>query len=176
MVDVIVQGKPVEGQGDAPKTKDRKLKQGATHYHAGRRYVGGESVPLTDEQAAAFSDKLEADEDAQRTKQNEGPGVETNFDPENEDFKKAQALRAVPTSHTPQDIGAKSPTPGMPDINPGNDTTRPRPPVAQLKPEESQGPQPPIQKSTTAAVASGGAETPLEKSEKGAPAAAPAKK
>ncbi len=126
----LVDVQPVGPGAEPEETVTRTLKAGAKHYANGRLLVGGDTVELTKTQAIAFADKLEADKE-NAPRQASGPGIEETKEPSEEEKKAAAAnLRPVPTSSLPQDIGAKTATPGMVDSNPGNLTRVPQPPAA----------------------------------------------
>jgi hypothetical protein len=150
----LVDVQPVGPAGPAPETTRRKLKAGMTHYANGQEFVGGQEVELTKVQEAAFGDKFEPSENPQQLRQADGPGVETETP---EEQKQQPQFRPVPTSHTPQDIGAKTNTPGQPDVNVGNQTRLPQVPAATNPVEADQDTkgQPPVRDSYTAARVGG---------------------
>jgi hypothetical protein len=124
MAEVKVQGELVNDGDKAaqPETKAYKLVRGS---HVGANI--GDTVQLTKDQAASFADRFEPvdkddDEPASRSRAagKKGSGTEEPQELSDED-KAALARRPVPTSHTPQDIGAKTmDNPLAADTNPGN--------------------------------------------------------
>jgi hypothetical protein len=61
----------------------------------------------------------------------------------------------VPTSHTPQDIGAKTVTPGQVDSNPGNEVRAPRPGFASNPTATDVQGHPPIHDTRLAGIVGG---------------------
>jgi hypothetical protein len=159
--EVRVRGEVLDEPAAPKATKQYKVRQGRVHSSGGRTYREGETVELTEAQARAFGDKFESvDESPFMTRQASGPGVEEDFE-ESDEEKQANTRAALPTSHTPQDIGAKTVTPGQADANPGNRkrvAVGPVPvaPAPAVNPgdQETQG-MPPIRDSYTAAVVGG---------------------
>lgn len=135
-MDVVVNGEPLNQAAQADERKTFRLRQGKglTHFHEGRNLKPGDEVELTPSQALAFADKFEPVEDSssRRKSKDKDEDPAKTFEPSEED-KKAQAVRPVPTSHTPQDIGAKTFQEGTPAQNIGN-ATRLRQPAATAAP------------------------------------------
>ncbi len=149
----LVDVQPVTPAGGAEETVTRKLKAGAVHFANGKRLVAGDEVELTKTQEVAFADKLEPVE-TPKFRQAEGEGIEKDYKPTEEDLK-AQATPPLPTSHSPQDIGAKTATPGMVDSNPGNLTRAPRPAVPVNPTQTDVAGHPPINDPRLAVIAGG---------------------
>jgi hypothetical protein len=125
----VVDGQPLR-EAEAPKTKSYKLRSGFTHINEkGERLEPGADVELTEQAYRSFADKFEPS-DKKRSAKDDGTQSR-------EDMEKALREPApLPTSHLPQDLGAKTPNLEVGDLNPGNVTQTRRaagnPPVSNL--------------------------------------------
>ena len=159
-----------------PETKPYKLRQGARHWHDNAPVKPGATVQLTEAQATAFADKFEPVGKAELPQQGEGDGIEKTkqLDPKAAAAAAVAAGKAtVPTSHTPQDIGAKSNT--LPDSNVGNVVPRSGPaPLPTLGADGEAKGLPPVRDSREAALVGGSVtpQTPEQKEQTAADKAA----
>jgi hypothetical protein len=123
---VVTDGEPLR-QADAPKTKGYKLKPGYTHIVGSDRLSEGQEIQLTEQQYASFADKFFPAEKDQATGA-QGKSDEGSYEERMKAQREFMAQPApAPTSHLPQDLGAKTPDLSMPDPNPGNVTNTRRP-------------------------------------------------
>lgn len=141
------------------KTITRRLRPGMKHY--GRDADGntllfsdGEEVELTQSQSAAFDDKFLPAENQPAMRQAEGDGIEKDYKPTEADLK-ALSRPPLPTSHSPQDIGAKTPTPGQGDQNPGNRVGQPMGAVPHNPADADTMGHPPVRDSHLASIVGG---------------------
>lgn len=110
---VLVEGERVRPTAEPPKTEPYKLKAGMKHFHEGRGIQPGEEIGLTPEQVVAFGDKFDKVGEEPEKRVRVGPNPDPSGD--------GDGAGAVGASHVPQDIGASTRDPQLPNINPGND-------------------------------------------------------
>lgn len=124
--EVVVEGRPTRSLNEQPKREKYRLKAGLRHWHEGEMLSNEEEVELTKEQAVAFGDKFDkvGDEPEKRV------GVTQPPDPSGD----GDGSGAVGASHVPQDIGAETRDPKLPNINPGNDVPMAGAPSGQTVP------------------------------------------
>lgn len=153
--EVVVTGKPVTRRNaPEPEMKQYKLREGCRHYMNGEAVGPDEEIGLTDAEFAAFSDKFVATGKT-ASKRREGKldkGVEDVETPGETDGNPIPS-RPAPVSHTPQDIGGRTPDLDAPKANPGNDTRVRHAGVAggvAVRPESLQGASEPDKKEAAA--------------------------
>ena len=124
--EVVVTGTPVRRREEKEVPMQQyKLRAGATHYMDGEAVQAGEEIGLTDSEYAAFADKFESVDKKGPRRASKGKlakGVEDVDLPGEGDELNAPPVTARGVSHTPQDIGGKTPDLDAPQANPGNAT------------------------------------------------------
>lgn len=124
--DVVVTGKPVDARrSNRPEKelKQYKLREGARHFMDGELVGLDEEIGLTDDEYIAFADKFVATGKSAKTRRTGklDKGVEDVETPGETDGNPPPP-RPMGVSHTPQDIGGKTPNLDAPQANPGNAT------------------------------------------------------
>lgn len=122
--EVVVTGTPVSRRNQPePETSTYKLRPGMKHYMDGDLVGEDEEIALTDVEYAAFADKFEPTGKKSSRRRSSGKldkGVEETETPGDGDDLNAPPPTPQRVSHTPQDIGAKTPDLDAPAANPGN--------------------------------------------------------
>jgi hypothetical protein len=123
--EVVVTGKPVSRRNaPEPEMKQYKLREGCSHYMDGELVGVDEEIGLTDAEYAAFSDKFVPTGKGATKSRRSGKldkGVEDVETPGEGDGNPPPPTPQR-VSHTPQDIGGRTPDLDAPQANPGNAT------------------------------------------------------
>jgi hypothetical protein len=121
--EVVVTGRPLV-KPEEQETETYVLREGMRHSVAGRMVGAGEEVELTKDQAIAFADKFQRASSEKQKKGAKLPAGVESTEPIRAGAKEITGPPPLPapTSHTPQDIGAKTADLDAPKGNPGNVT------------------------------------------------------
>lgn len=101
-----------ETEETGPKTTTYRVKAGLRHFADGELRTGGQEVELTDAQYKAFGDKFDKVDAKPQVEQDTPTGPPADGS--------GSGAGAVGATHVPQDVGAATRDPELPNVNPGN--------------------------------------------------------